>query len=61
MLRLAVLFFVLALIAMALGATHMSGTAVEVSRIFVMIFLFLAILTGIVGIFKGRGPPKHIS
>ena len=61
MLRTAVLFFVLALISMAIGASHMSSVAVEVSRILVLVFLFAAVITGLIGIFRGRGgPKKHI-
>lgn len=40
----AIVFFVLALIAAAVGARGIAGVSMEVARIFVLIFLVLAIV-----------------
>jgi len=54
MLRWSVIFLVVALIAGLLGFTTIAGTAIEIAKILFFIFLFLFLLTMVVGgsIFK---------
>lgn len=42
---LAIVFFVLAIIAAGVGARGMAGLSMEVARIFIVIFLILAIIS----------------
>lgn len=44
-LELAIIFFVLALVAALLGAREVAGITMEIARWFVVIFLVLAVLT----------------
>ncbi len=57
MLRTAFAFFILALVAFALGATGFAGVSMEIGRILLMVFLALAILSFVYGIMTGK-PPK---
>ena len=59
MLRLALLFLVIALVAMFLGFGGVAGVAMEGARIFFFIFLVLAVLFFIGGLVRGTppGPP----
>ncbi|QSG03361.1 DUF1328 domain-containing protein [Natranaeroarchaeum sulfidigenes] len=41
----AILFFVLAIIAAAVGARGIAGVSMEIARIFILIFLVLAIIS----------------
>ncbi len=56
MLRAALAFFVLALIAMFLGANGVAGVSLEAGKLLLMVFLVLAIVSGVVGLVSGRGP-----
>lgn len=56
MLRAAVGFFVLALVALLLGAYSVAGLSMEIARLLVGAFLILALITGIVHLLSGRGP-----
>ena len=56
MLRLAVLFFVIALIAAVLGFGGVAGISMEVARILLVVFLILAVLSLLVGVVR-RPPP----
>lgn len=44
-LQYAIVFFVLAIIAAAVGARDVAGISMEIARIFVIIFLVLAVIT----------------
>jgi uncharacterized membrane protein YtjA (UPF0391 family) len=57
MLRLAIVFFVIALIAALLGFGRIEGVAMEGAQIFFFIFLVLAVLSLLFGIFRGAGSP----
>jgi uncharacterized membrane protein YtjA (UPF0391 family) len=57
MLRLAILFFIVALIAGLFGFTGVAGGAFEAAKIFCFIFLVLAVLSLIFGAFRGTAPP----
>jgi len=57
MLRLAVLFLVVALIAALFGFGFVAGMAWEGAKILFFIFLVLAVLSLIFGAFRGTAPP----
>lgn len=44
-LQYAILFFVLAIVAAAVGARDVAGISMEIARIFVIVFLVLAVLS----------------
>ena len=54
MLRLAVLFLVIALVAAACGSYGVAGIAWEGARIFVIVFIILAVLAALGGYGYGR-------
>jgi uncharacterized membrane protein YtjA (UPF0391 family) len=54
MLRAALAFFVLALIAMVLGASGFAGLSMEIGKILVIVFLVLAAISVVTGLVTGR-------
>lgn len=44
-LQYAIIFFVLAIVAAAVGARDVAGISMEIARIFVLVFLVLAVIT----------------
>lgn len=54
MLRAAIVFFVIGLVAMLLGATGFGGLSVEIGRTLLFVFLVLAVLSFLVSLFTGR-------
>lgn len=56
MLRAALGFFVLALVAMLFGATGIAGVSVEIGQTLLVVFLVLAAITFVVGLIGGRTP-----
>lgn len=59
MLRAAIIFFVIGLVAMLFGAYGIAGVSVEVGKVLLMVFIVLAILSFVVGLIRGNGG-KHI-
>lgn len=58
MLRAAIIFFVLALVAFILGATGVAGISMEIGRMLLWVFLILAIISFVMNTINGRrGPP----
>jgi uncharacterized membrane protein YtjA (UPF0391 family) len=59
MLRAAIIFFVIGLIAMFLGMGNVAGVSLELGKLLLFIFLGLAVLTFIISLATGRrsGPP----
>jgi uncharacterized membrane protein YtjA (UPF0391 family) len=55
MLQAAILFFILAVVALALGLGGIAGLSMEIARILIGVFIILAIISGLVHIFRGRG------
>jgi uncharacterized membrane protein YtjA (UPF0391 family) len=55
MLRAAIGFFALALIAILLGANNLAGVSMEVGRLLLGVFLVLAVLSFVVSLISGRG------
>ena len=54
MLRAAIVFFVIGLVAMLLGASGFAGLSVDIGRTLLFIFLVLAVLSFLVSLFTGR-------
>ena len=54
MIRAAVAFFVLALIAYILGATGFAGVSMEIGRLLLMVFIVLAVISLVGGLLTGR-------
>lgn len=54
MLRAALGFFVIALVAYLLGANGVAGMSMEIGRMVLFVFLILAVISGIVGLVGGR-------
>lgn len=60
MLRWAVVFFVLAIVAAVLGFTTIAGAAIAIAKILFFIFLVLFIVALIMGMMGRRGPAPPI-
>ena len=56
MFRAAIAFFVLALLAVLVGANGIAGISMEIGRLLLGIFLVLAILSLVVGLVRGKDP-----
>lgn len=55
MLRLAIAFFVIGLLAMLLGAGGVAGLSMEIGQTVLYVFLVLAILSFLVNVIRGGG------
>jgi uncharacterized membrane protein YtjA (UPF0391 family) len=55
MIRAAITFFILGLVAMVLGANNVAGLSVEIGRILLGVFIVLAILSFLGHLITGRG------
>lgn len=60
MLRAALVFFVLAIVAYVLGASGIAGVSLEVGKLLLGVFLVLAIIGAVVGLIQGRGSSTRI-
>ena len=60
MLRASIAFFVLALVAMLLGASGIAGLSVEIGRTLLFVFLALAVISFIASLITGRGGPRTL-
>lgn len=58
MLRAALAFFIIALVAMALGAGGIAGVSIEVGRTLLFVFLVLAVVSLVAGLISGRSPKQ---
>jgi len=56
MIRAAIAFFVLAILAIVLGATGIAGVSMEIAKILLFVFLVLAVLSFLGSMLTGRGP-----
>jgi len=54
MIRAAIVFFVLALVAFAFGAMGIAGISMEIGRTLLMAFLVLAVISYLVSLLGGR-------
>jgi uncharacterized membrane protein YtjA (UPF0391 family) len=55
MLRAAITFFIIGLVAMIFGAYGIAGLSVEVGKVLLMVFVVLAIISFVVGLVRGDG------
>lgn len=60
MLRAALGFFVLALIAVVLGANGVAGMSMEAGKLLLIVFLVFAAISGVIGLVSGRGGTKQL-
>jgi uncharacterized membrane protein YtjA (UPF0391 family) len=56
MLRAALGFFVLGLVALLFGANNIAGLSVDVGKTLLFVFLVLAVISAVVGMISGRSP-----
>ncbi len=56
MLRAAIAFFVIGLLAYALGAGGVAGLSVDLGKTLLIVFLVLAVLSFVGNLLRGRGP-----
>jgi uncharacterized membrane protein YtjA (UPF0391 family) len=54
MLRAALAFFVLGIIAILLGATGVAGLSIEIGKMLLGVFLILAVISFLAGVFTGK-------
>ncbi len=54
MLRAAIIFFLVGILAYVFGAYHVAGLSLEIGQIFLYVFLALAIIAFVVNILSGR-------
>ena len=59
MLRAAIVFFLIGLIAMFLGMGNIAGVSMEMGKLLLLVFLGLAVLSFVISLISGRrsGPP----
>jgi uncharacterized membrane protein YtjA (UPF0391 family) len=55
MLRASIAFFVLALVALLLGASGIAGISMEIGRMLLFVFLVLAVISFVASLISGRG------
>jgi uncharacterized membrane protein YtjA (UPF0391 family) len=56
MLRAAITFFILALVAILFGATGVAGMSMDIGRSLLFVFLILAVISFVVSLFGGNKP-----
>jgi uncharacterized membrane protein YtjA (UPF0391 family) len=56
MLRAAIVFFILALVALLLGATGFAGMSMEIGKSLLLVFLVLSAISFLVSLFGGNKP-----
>jgi uncharacterized membrane protein YtjA (UPF0391 family) len=54
MLRASIAFFVLALLALLLGASGIAGVSMEIGRMLLFVFLVLAVISFVASLISGR-------
>lgn len=54
MLRGAIVFFVLGLVALVLGANNVAGLSIEVGRLLLFVFVVLAVISFLASLITGR-------
>lgn len=58
MLRAALAFFVLALVAILFGASGIAGVSMDIGKTLLFVFLVLAVISLVVGLVSGRNPKQ---
>ena len=56
MLRAAITFFIIGLLAIFLGANNVAGISIELGRLLLYVFIALALVSFVVSLITGRGP-----
>lgn len=59
MIRAALGFFILALVAIVLGATGVAGLSMEIGKMLLFVFLVLAIISFAIAMVNGKKPHLH--
>jgi len=59
MVRAAISFFILAIVAFILGANSIAGLSIEIGKLLLFIFLALAIFSFIVSLLTGKKPSQR--
>jgi len=54
MLRAAIVFFIIAIVAFIFGATGIAGVSMEVGRMLLLVFLALAVISFLINLVGGR-------
>ena len=54
MLRAAIVFFILAIVAFVLGANGIAGMSMEIGRLLLIVFLVLAVISFVINMIGGR-------
>lgn len=54
MLRFAIVFFLIGLVAVLFGANNIAGLSMEAGKMLLFVFLVLAVISGLFGILTGR-------
>ena len=54
MLRAAIAFFILAIVAFVLGASGIAGISMEIGRMLLIVFLVLAVISFVINMMSGR-------
>jgi uncharacterized membrane protein YtjA (UPF0391 family) len=60
MLRAAIVFFVLALVAYFLGAGGVAGVSMEVGRLLLIVFLVMAVISFLISLFRGGTGTRNL-
>ncbi|MEZ0393397.1 MAG: DUF1328 domain-containing protein [Pseudobdellovibrionaceae bacterium] len=58
MLRAAILFFVLGLIAILFGANGIAGLSMEAGKMLLLVFVALAVISVVINLVTGKKPPQ---
>jgi uncharacterized membrane protein YtjA (UPF0391 family) len=58
MLRAAIIFFVLGLVSVLLGANGIAGLSIEIGKILLTVFLILAVISFVVSLVSGKKNPS---
>ena len=58
MVRAAIAFFILGLVAIILGATGVAGISIEIGKTLLIVFLVLAVISFIFSLVTGRKPTQ---
>lgn len=59
MLRAAIVFFVVGIIAYVIGVNNVAGLSVEAGKVLLWVFLALAVVSLVVSLATGRNPPPR--
>ncbi|WP_081111042.1 DUF1328 family protein [Bdellovibrio bacteriovorus] len=54
MLRAAIIFFIIAIVAFIFGASGIAGMSMEIGRLLLMVFLALAVITFLINLIGGK-------